>query len=150
MAGAYYGREGSGGVVTLNEDYPGIHTPLDLYEALQHVWCVETCTPRMRDRWSETDPTVGQCAITSFLAQDIFGGKVYGIPLRDGSGYHCFSVVQGTAFDLTSEQFGSETLRYEDMPEQSRDVHFSREEKRLRYELLKERLHAFLNGRKDN
>ena len=43
-------------------------------------------------------------------------------------------------FDLTSEQFGDEVLSYEDNPIQLREVHFAKEEKRLRYEYLKEQL----------
>jgi len=43
-------------------------------------------------------------------------------------------------FDLTSEQFQGVTLNYADCPEQHRETHFAKEEKRLRYELLKRRL----------
>ena len=83
--------------------------------------------------------TLGQCSITAFLAQDIFGGEVYGI-LRSGGNYHCYNVVGDCIFDLTSEQFGDEVLCYEGNPIQSRRVHFAKEEKRLRYEYLKRRL----------
>ena len=41
---------------------------------------------------------------------------------------------------FTSEQFGDEKLCYENNPEQSREVHFAKEEKRLRYEYLKSEL----------
>ena len=83
--------------------------------------------------------TLGQCSITAFLAQDIFGGQVYGI-LRPGGNYHCYNVVDGHVFDLTSEQFGGEALCYEGNPEQSRQAHFAKEEKYRRYLLLKQRL----------
>ena len=43
-------------------------------------------------------------------------------------------------YNLTSEQFGDEVLTYEDNPVQSREVHFAKEEKRLRYEYLKKEL----------
>ena len=66
------------------------------------------------------------------------GGRVYGIPLNDGA-FHCFNVVGDCVFDLTSEQFGDTVLDYENSVEQAREAHFSREEKRLRYELLKKR-----------
>lgn len=48
-------------------------------------------------------------------------------------------------FDLTSEQFGDEKLDYTNNPEQFREVHFQKEEKRQRYELLKARLKAYTN-----
>lgn len=119
--------------------YKGIRTPLDLYDALSEIWCADTCAPRMRQSWTPENKTLGQCSITAFLAQDIFGGKVYGIPRGDGN-YHCYNVVGDCWFDLTSEQFGDEVLVYENNPEQLREVHFAKEEKRLRYEYLKKAL----------
>ena len=124
-----------------NQDYPGIHTPRDLYNRLWDLWCADTCAPRMRGDWSEDNRTLGQCSITAFLAQDIFGGKVYGIPLPDG-GFHCYNVIGDCVFDLTSEQFGGQRLTYEGNPEQFRDEHFRKEEKRQRYEKLKASLKA--------
>lgn len=126
-------------VIAVTDEYKGIKTPVDLYDALSHIWCADTCAPRMRDQWTKENMTLGQCSITAFLAQDIFGGKVYGI-LRPGGNYHCFNVVGECRFDLTSEQFGDEVLDYENTQEQSRDVHFAKEEKRLRYEYLKNEL----------
>ena len=89
--------------------------------------------------WTKDNRTLGQCSVTSFLVQDIFGGKVYGV-LRPAGNYHCYNVVGDCLFDLTSEQFGDEVLSYENNPEQFREVHFAREEKKERYELLKEKL----------
>jgi len=120
-------------------EYKGIETPIDLYEALSKIWCRYTCAPRMRNNWTEENMTLGQCSITAFLAQDIFGGKVYGVE-RSGGNFHCYNVVGDCRFDLTSEQFGDEKLDYENNPEQFREVHFAKEEKRLRYEYLKEKL----------
>lgn len=121
--------------------YSFIHSPRELYDVLSGIWCAETCAPRMRDEWSPDNKTLGQCSITAFLAQDIFGGEVYGI-LRDGGNYHCYNVVDGCTFDLTSEQFGSgaKELCYENNPLQLREVHFSKEEKLRRYEFLKHRV----------
>ena len=123
-------------------DYPGIRTPKDLYNALWYVWKADTCAPRMRKDWSEDNRTLGQCSVTAFLAQDIFGGKVYGIPLPDG-GFHCYNVVGDCVFDLTSEQFEGKELTYTGNPEQLRYEHFRKEEKRQRYEALKAALKAY-------
>ncbi|MCI5648649.1 MAG: hypothetical protein MR332_04330 [Fusicatenibacter sp.] len=123
----------------LTDEYQGIQTPRDLYESLSEIWCADTCAPRLRSNWTPNNKTLGQCSITAFLAQDIFGGKVYGI-LRPGGNYHCYNVIGDCRFDLTSEQFGEEVLNYEGNPEQFREVHFAKEEKRLRYEYLKEEL----------
>ena len=114
-------------------------TPRSYYDLLSDIWCADTCAPRMRDEWSPENKTLGQCSITAFLVQDIFAGEVRGI-LRPGGNYHCYNVIGGKRFDLTSEQFGDEVLDYEDNPIQSRQVHFAKEEKRLRYEYLRRAL----------
>lgn len=116
-------------------------TPREYYDLLMRCWCADTCAPRMRGDWSAENPTLGQCSITAFLMQDIYGGQVRGVPLGDGN-YHCFNVVGDCVFDLTSEQFGGRVLDYSSCPEQSREVHFKKAEKRERYELLKARLEA--------
>ena len=138
----FYGWENTKEIRAAATDYPGIETPEDLYRSLMHVWCRETCAPRMQKDWSEENRTLGQCSITAFLAQDIFGGKVFGVPLGDGN-YHCFNVVGDCAFDLTSEQFGDEKLDYSLLYEQTREEHFGKREKKERYEALKEALKQF-------
>lgn len=129
-------------VKPINNDYPLIKNQRDLYDALSHVWCEHTCAPRMRKDWSKENMTLGQCSITSFLVQDIFGGEVYGVPLKEG-GYHCYNVINGIKFDLTSEQFGDEKLLYEEKYPQSREEHFASEEKYLRYKYLCDELKKY-------
>ena len=131
----FYGWE-TADVLPASDEYKKFGTPRDFYDLLSTIWCADTCAPRMRDGWTPENKTLGQCSITAFVVQDIYGGEVYGI-LRPGGNYHCYNVIGDTKFDLTSEQFGDEVLCYDDNPVQSRDVHFAKEEKRLRYEYLK-------------
>lgn len=140
----FYGWEHAN-APAVTDEYAGIKTPIDLYDALSEIWCAETCAPRMRGDWTPENKTLGQCSITAFLAQDIFGGNVYGI-LRPGGNYHCYNVIDDCCFDLTSEQFGGELLCYENNPEQFRETHFAKEEKRLRYEYLKKQLKEKCTG----
>lgn len=141
----FYGWEGAD-VRAAGTDYPGIETPRDLYNALWHVWSRETCAQRMQGEWSEENRTLGQCTVTAFLAQDIFGGRVYGVPLEDGN-YHCYNVAGGCAFDLTSEQFGKAQPDYSRSVEQMRYEHFRKPGKRERYEMLKEALRGFISSK---
>ena len=141
----FYGWE-QADVLAVSDEYKQIKNPKHLYDLLSEIWCAGTCAPRLRDSWTKENMTLGQCSVTAFLAQDIFGGDVYGI-LRPGGNYHCYNVVGDCVFDLTSEQFtqsnksgDDEALSYKNNPMQSREVHFSKEEKRLRYEYLKEEL----------
>ncbi len=134
----FYGWQNAN-VSPANKEYELISNPKVLYDILSEIWCKETCAPRMREDWSRDNMTLGQCSITAFLVQDIFGGKVYGIPREDGN-FHCYNDVDGCIFDLTSEQFKDEVLIYENNPEQLREVHFVKEEKHERYKYLKAQL----------
>ncbi len=139
----FYGHDKVSDVKAVNNIYPGIETPIDLYDALSEIWCAETCAPRMRDEWTQENRTLGQCSVTAFLAQDIFGGVVRGMKTENG-GIHCYNVVNGIAFDLTCEQFGEKAneLVYGADPVQEResDYHFGKKEKFQRYEYLKRNL----------
>ncbi len=63
----FYGWE-QADVQAVAELYKGINTPIDLYDVLSEIWCADTCAPRMRDRWTADNKTLGQCSITAFLA----------------------------------------------------------------------------------
>ncbi len=138
MSYDFYGSDNCS-VSPVNSDFKGIESPKDLYDALLGIWCRYSCAPRLRDKWSPDNPTLGQCSITAFLVQEIFGGKVLGV-LRPGGNYHCFNQVGTAIFDLTSEQFGNEVLDYSNAPEQLREVHFAGSEKLRRYTYLRDRL----------
>lgn len=136
---SFYGWKSKG--VRANDDR--IKNQRHLYDLLTKCWSIETCAPRLRDKWSDDNITLGQCSITAFLAQDIFGGEVYGIVLEDGS-HHCFNKVNDVVFDLTSEQFGDKNLDYSNYVREHREEHFSKKEKYDRYLLLTERLKSVL------
>ena len=142
MKKLFYGWE-SADVPPVQDAFRAVSSPRVLYALLTKVWCEYTCAPRLRAKWSGENITLGQCSVTSFLAQDIFGGKVCGV-LRSGGNYHCYNVVGDTVFDLTSAQFGDEVLDYSAQTEQFRSVHFADEEKKARYEYLREHLLALL------
>lgn len=125
------------------EEFEKLGNPKDFYDLLCKIWCQYTCAPRMRDEWTIENQTMGQCSITAFLVQDIYGGQVYGV-LRPGGNYHCYNEVDGIFFDLTSEQFGDEKLDYNNNPVQSRQEHFSKKEKYERYLYLKKEVEKAL------
>lgn len=145
----FYGNENVSNIKPQNDYYAGIGNPIDLYNKLSKIWCADTCAPRMRDDWSPDNKTCGQCSITAFLAQDIFGGDVYAMT-TDNGGLHCYNLVNGIIFDLTSEQFGekAQSLIYDCSLLQDRESanHFAKQEKRQRYEYLKSRLNKKYSG----
>ena len=134
----FYSNDDLSNTKPINKEMYHYNNPYELYIKLLNSWDVNTCTPRMRDRWNINNKTVGQCSITAFIVQDIFGGEVYGVPLKDGH-YHLFNVIGDSIFDLTSEQF-QEILDYTLKYPQSRNEHFSSMDKYNRYVLLKSKL----------
>lgn len=138
MSYNFYGWESADVSPAYERAKDKINDPRDMYDILLKCWKADTCAPRMRDEWSDDNPTLGQCSITAFLVQDIFGGIVRGVK-RPAGNYHLFNEVGAAVFDLTSEQFGDEILCYDDCPEQTREDHFSKQEKYERYLTLKGR-----------
>ncbi len=145
MAYKFYGWQNTNNVHPLDSKYNKIKDPKVLYDMLDNIWCEYSCAPRLRKDWSVNNKTLGQCSITAFLVQDIFGGEVYGIPLESG-GVHCFNNVDGHIFDLASEQFGDKVLDYVNVIKQERSSHFSDEDKFNRYKYLWDKLNElYLN-----
>ena len=138
MKYCFYGAETSA-VHPIHEEYAAIRDQRHLYDLLSDIWCEYSCAPRLRPEWSKKNKTLGQCSITAFLVQDIFGGEVYGIPL-EGGGYHCYNAVGDVVFDLTSEQFGGKKLTFDRQNIQSREGHFASQEKYERYLYLRNEL----------
>ena len=134
----FYGHE-TPSVSPINEEFAFVKDQRHLYDLMSEIWSVDSCAPRYRQDWSKANKTLGQCSITAFLVQDIFGGNVYGVALPEG-GYHCFNEINGVVFDLTSEQFGNTKLDYEHVKLQSREEHFASEEKYQRYLLIRKEL----------
>lgn len=144
MSYKFYGWQQANAMPVV-EEYKAIGDLRAFYDMLSTIWCKQTCAPRMQANWSEENKTLGQCSITAFLVQDIYGGEVYGV-LRSGGNYHCYNVIEGCKVDLTSEQFGDEVLDYTENPVQLREVHFAKEEKRLRYEYLRAEVQKRVHG----
>lgn len=53
----FYGWE-QADVPARETSYPGIRTPLDLYDKLSQVWCRETCAPRLQAVWTPENKTL--------------------------------------------------------------------------------------------
>lgn len=138
----FLGHETAAEIKPADDSGYDLDSLLDLYDVLSDgIWRIDTCTPRLRPEWSEENRTLGQCSITAFLVQDIFGGEVYGIPIPGGN-FHCYNVISGRQYDLTVEQFGdkADELVFDNNNPQSREMHFAREEKYGRYLLLRKLL----------
>lgn len=74
-----------------------------LREVFRKSWSRKTSYPKTQDQWSAKNPSFGQCAVTSLVVNDLYGGKI--VYNRDY--HHYWNVLDnGTEVDLTKEQFG--------------------------------------------
>ena len=142
MKYSYYGFDNSKNI-NIKTKYKNISNPNDFYDIVSKIWCKNTCAKRMQDNWSKDNISLGQCSITSILFQEVFGGQIYGILLDDGN-YHCFNILNGYIFDLTSDQFKDEKLDYSKCIKQNKEDHLIKKEKKERYNYLKEQFEILI------
>jgi hypothetical protein len=75
---------------------------------------MESCDPTDASEWSIANPARGQCAVTSLVVHDLFGGQLLEAEVRrpDGSrqGFHYWNRLAGCEVDLTLEQFTQDEL----------------------------------------
>ena len=110
----------------------------ELKQLLMQSWNFETCSPGLRDKWSEENPSLGQCAITALIVNDFFGGKI--MRCMASSGSHYYNIVDDELVDLTVEQFLEEIPDYENGEERTREYLLSNEDTKNRYLILNKNL----------
>ena len=109
-----------------------------LKEILLSNWSKETCSPGSKDEWSMENPSLGQCAITSLIVNDLYGGKIMRCVIDSGS--HYYNLINNKIVDLTVEQFLGKIPEYKTGEERSRDYLLSNEDTKNRYLLLKKKI----------
>jgi hypothetical protein len=91
------------------EEYP--LTLAGLESAIRASWSIDTCDPTDVPLWSTSEPSRGQCAVTSLVVHDLLGGELLEAEVRhaDGSpqGFHYWNRFAGVDVDLTRRQFAS-------------------------------------------
>ena len=110
----------------------------ELKEFLSYSWSKDTCSPGLRNEWNEDNPSLGQCAITALIVNDIFGGKI--MRCMASSGSHYYNLIDDKIVDLTVEQFLGEIPGYNEGQERTREYLLSNEDTKNRYLLLKNNL----------
>jgi hypothetical protein len=66
-------------------------------------------------KWSPLNPACGQCAATALVVNDIFGGQIIKVKVRNyHNETHYYNVLPtGEAIDLTKEQYDEEPPEFE-------------------------------------
>ena len=115
----------------------------DLKKILMESWNLETCSPGLKQEWDISNPSIGQCAITALVVNDLFGGKI--MRCMSSTGSHYYNLLDNRIIDLTVEQFNGEIPLYIDGSERSREYLLSNEDTKKRYFLLLNNLKDKIN-----
>ena len=105
------------------------------------AWCRETAHPSYRDKWSEDNPSVGQCLVTALIVQDKYGGDIYSCKVGNNS--HFVNIIDERIIDRTAEQFGgADKIKYisSSFRKRTRESLLKNKDTQWRYELLKARI----------
>ncbi len=105
---------------------------------LSRSWKRETCSPILRNEWNEENTSLGQCAITDLIVNDIFGGEI--MRCMSSTVSHYYNLIEGKIVDLTVEQFRGVIPDYDNSEERTREYLLSNKDTESRYLLLKNSL----------
>lgn len=126
----------------LTNAYKNIKTLEELFEILLRCYEKQTAYPPCQNDYDKiNNPTSGQCAITSVIVQEIFGGTIHEITVTEDM-THLFNLISGRVVDLTCDQFTlfDIPLNYDNNREVVREECLSNENTNKRYMLLKKKL----------
>lgn len=69
------------------------------------AWVRETASPLAAADWTESNPSLGQCAVTALLVHEMIGGHIMRTVVP-GLGSHYYNILpDGRVCDLTRAQF---------------------------------------------
>ena len=126
----------------------------DIETALRASWTSDTAFDK--NDWSVENPARGQCVVSSLVVQDYLGGELVrcAVDSVDLHETHYFNLLDnGMVVDTTGSQY-TESVAMTNKPvsyvgySSIREKRLSDDDTRIRYELLKKRVSAYLEKNK--
>ena len=109
----------------------------ELKNILSKSWSKDTCSPSLKDDWTNENSALGQCAVTALIVNDFMGGKIMRCMCETGS--HYYNLINNEIIDLTSSQF-NEIPDYSTGEERTREYLLSNIDTKNRYLILLQRV----------
>lgn len=116
-----------------------------VFEALKECWIKETSN--QPEKWTKTNPSLGQCAITSIIVKEMFGGIIIRGEMKNGQ-KHYWNLVGNDVVDLTRDQFKHE-LSFERISLVNKSKLLENEDTAKRLVILKKKLKKELEKSKE-
>lgn len=107
------------------------------------AWCRETAHPSYQEKWSEENPSYGQCAVTALYIQEKCGGDIYSCKV--GRHSHFINIINERIVDKTADQFGGAgKIKYisGSFKLRTRESLLRLKDVKERYSLFKERMNS--------
>lgn len=121
---------------------------IKLFKLLRDSW--DAGSSYSSEEWTGDNPARGQCAVSSLIVQDYFGGEImrFEAAYTDGrTEKHYANIIEGTLIDTTRGQFPPHTKLEESQPDLEqfktiRERMLSDPDTKRRYEYLKSKFNA--------
>jgi hypothetical protein len=81
-----------------------------LKRVLLMCWYYDTASPGDQSRWTSDRPSIGQCAVTALVVQDLMGGQLVKATVEGFGSHYWNRLDSGEEVDLTRNQFPPETV----------------------------------------
>lgn len=108
-----------------------------LSDALSKSWCKDTAHLSFRERWSEKNKALGQCAATALIINKYLGGEIIRGEIVGNDISHYWNILPfGEIVDLTKSQFGGKKVEFINIEKRNSDDMLKNDDLRERYELL--------------
>lgn len=112
---------------------------------LQKSWSADTAYES--NDWTLANPARGQCAVTSLIIQDFFGGDIVRFAVESNGVHekHYANIIKGTLIDVTRSQYPDTVVLVISNPDLGdfsslRERMLSDDSTKRRYEALKQRV----------
>jgi len=114
--------------------------------ALKNSFCQETAYP---GTWQNKNPSIGQCAAATIVANKFLGGKIAKSNLPKIPHTHYFNLINGEIYDFTKQQFSKHYINKYDIYQnytvkEKREISGANIHKR--YKLLKNKANQFIQS----
>ncbi len=113
----------------------------ELKSILNKCWGIDTCYSKCKDYWNEENKACGQCAITSVIVKNYFGGEIRKTIVNDMA--HYFNYINEEVIDLTREQFKNNDIDYSNYKIKSVEEILENDDTKRRYEILNSRVNIY-------